>query len=194
MNIVAFKAEKRDINQKASVVRKNGRIPAVLYGGDEIIHFSTVHNDVKGAIYTPDFKISEIEMDGKKHKAIVKDIQFHPVTDNIEHIDFLEIEEGRKVKVSLPIRFKGTSPGVKTGGKLIQSMRKVKVKLDPKDLVDELFIDISELQLGSAVRVRDIDLPQGIELMANTATPVAIVEIPRALKSAAAKEAAAAKK
>ena len=186
MNVVAIKAEPRDINVKASVVRKDGRIPAVLYGGDEIVHFSTTHNDVKAAIYTPDFKITELEIDGKNYKSIVKDIQFHPVTDDIMHIDFLTIEDGRKVKVEIPVRFKGTSPGVKTGGKLIQSMRKVKVKVDPANLVDELFIDISELQLGSSVRVKDIVLADGMELMVNPAIPVAGVEVPRALKSAEA--------
>ena len=189
MNVVAIKAESRDLNSKASTIRNSGKIPAVMYGGGEVVHFSTTHNDVKPAIYTPDFKITEIEVDGKKHRCIVKDIQFHPVTDAIEHIDFLEIEEGRMVKVELPVRFKGVSPGVKSGGKLIQSMRKVKVKVDPKDLVDELFIDISKLELGSAVRVRDIQLAQGMELMVNPAIPVAVVEIPRALKSAASKAA-----
>ena len=191
MNVVAIKAESRDTNVKASAIRKESKIPAVLYGGNEILHFSTTHNDVKSAIYTPDFKLAELDIDGKKAKAIIKDIQFHPLTDEIEHIDFLEIEDGRKVKVEIPVRFKGTSPGVKTGGKLIQSMRKVKVKVDPVNLIDELFIDISELELGSSVRVKDIQLAEGMELMVNPAIPVAVVEVPRALKSAeAAAEAA----
>jgi len=184
MNVVAIKAEPRDVSQKASVVRNSGKIPAILYGGDTSIAFATTHNDVKAAIYTPDFKLTEIEVDGKKYKSIVKDIQFHPVTDEIEHIDFLLLEDGREVKVQVPIRFKGVSPGVKNGGKLIQSMRKVKVKADPSNLVDELFIDISGLKLGFAVRVKDIEMPEGMELMVNPNIPVAVVEVPRALKSA----------
>ena len=191
MNVVAIKTETRDVNTKASVLRQEGKIPAILYGGDLNVPFATTHNDVKAAIYTPDFKLTELDIDGKKYKAIVKDIQFHPLTDAIEHIDFLAVEDGRMIKVEIPVRFKGVSPGVKGGGKLIQSMRKVKVKVDPKNLVDELFIDISSLELGSSVRVRDIELADGMELMVNPSVPVANVEIPRALKSAASKAEAA---
>ena len=186
MNTVSIKAESRDTNVKAAQIRNNGQIPCVIYGGDILEHFSTTHNDIKPLIFTPDLKVAEIELGGKKHKCIVKDIQWHPVTDNIEHIDFLALEDGRKIKVEVPVRFKGASPGVKVGGKLLQSMRKVKVKLDPKDLVDELFIDISNLELGAAVRVKDIELNDNIELMVNAQIPVAVVEVPRALKSAAA--------
>jgi len=192
MNVVSFNGEKRDINHKASTLRSAGKIPAVIYGGDVLEHFSVVHNDVKHLIYTPDFKLGEVDIDGKKLKCIIKDIQFHPVTDNIEHIDFLAVEEGRKLKVNIPIRFKGVSPGVKSGGKLMQSMRKVKVKVDPKNLVDELIIDISSLELGFAVKVKDIEKVEGMEIMANESIPVASVEVPRALKSAQAEEEAAA--
>ena len=188
MNVVAINTEPRDITVKASVVRNEGKIPAVLYGGDENIHFSTTHNSIKAAVYTPDFKLTELDIDGKKYRSIIKDIQFHPLTDEILHVDFLSIEDGRKVNVEIPIRFKGESPGVKTGGKLIQSMRKVKIKVDPKNLVDELFIDISELELGFAVRVKDIELNDNMTLMVNPAIPVANVEVPRALKSASEEE------
>ena len=187
MQTVAVKGQKRDVASKASVVRKEGRIPAVIYGGDTLEHFSTTHNEVKALIFTPDFKLAELDLDGTVHKCIVKDIQWHPVTDEILHIDFLAIQEGRKVNVEIPVKFKGVSPGVKSGGKLMQTMRKVKVKLDPKDLVDELFIDISDLALGASVRVKDIEKNDAIEFMVNSAIPVATVEIPRALKSAAAK-------
>lgn len=173
-------------------MRSEGKIPAILYGGPEQVAFSTTHNDVKAAVYTPDFKLTELDIDGKKYKSIVKSVQFHPVTDAIEHIDFLEIEDGRPVKVEIPVRFKGVSPGVKSGGKLIQSIRKIKVKADPVNLVDELFIDISQLELGFSVRIKDIQVPEGIEILMNPAIPVAIVEVPRALKSAAAKEETAA--
>lgn len=184
MNTVDIKVQGRDTEVKASTLRADGKIPAVLYGGDINIPFVTTHNDVKAVIYTGDFKIAKLDIDGKQYDAIVKDVQFHPVTDQIEHIDFLALEKGRKVKVELPIRFKGASPGVKNGGKLIQSMRKVKVKLDPNDLVDEVFIDISKLKLGFSVRVKDIEISENIEILVNPAIPVATVEVPRALKSA----------
>ncbi len=189
METVSVKCEKRDANLKAASIRKEGKIPAVLYGGDINENFSTTLNEVKGLIYTPEFKIANLDIDGKSIKSIVKSVQYHPVTDEIQHIDFLAIEDGRKLKVDIPVRFKGVSPGVKGGGKLLQSMRKVKVKVDPKNMINELFIDISNLELGSSVKVKDIEKNENIEIMANENIPVAIVEVPRALKSAAAGDA-----
>ncbi len=196
MQVVNIPGEKRDTSVKASALRSEGKIPAVIYGGGDVLeHFTVKMNDVKKLIYTPDFKTGELALDGSTHKCIIKDIQWHPVTDAIDHIDFLALKNGVSVKVEIPVKFKGVSPGVLGGGKLIQSIRRVKVKLDPADLIDELFLDISGLELGGAVRVRDIEIPEGIELMVNPATPVATVEVPRALKSAEAaaeKEVAAA--
>ena len=186
MQTVSFTAEKRPEGVKAAAIRKEGRIPAVLYGPDVLEQISVIQNDVKHLIFTPDFKMGEVEVGGAKHKCIIKDIQYHPVTDNIRHIDFLALKPGTKVKLSIPVRFKGVSPGVKSGGSLMVSVRRVKVKADPANLVDELFVDISELELGDAVRVRDIEKVDGIELLVDGATPVAIVEVPRALKSAEA--------
>jgi len=186
MQTQVFKAEARDSKVKASAIRKQGRIPAVLYGSGVQEHFSVLHNDIKGLIYTPNFKVGEVEVGGKSHKCIVRDIQYHPLTDQIHHIDFMVLQNGHKVKVEIPVRFKGVSPGVKNGGTLMQSMRKVKVKVDPANMVDELFIDISELELGEAVKVKDIEMVEGLELMVDEAIPVATVEVPRALKSAEA--------
>jgi len=183
MQTFTFKAEPRDMAKKAKQTRKEGKIPAVMYGPDIQEHFSVLHNDIKHLIFTPDFKVGEVELSGQSHKCIVKDIQWHPMTDEIRHIDFLALKEGTKVKVEVPVKFKGVSPGVKAGGALMQMMRRVKVKLDPKDLISELFIDISSLALGESVRVKDIELPADVELMVNSAVPVATVEVPRALKS-----------
>jgi len=186
MQVVSFKGEKRDMAQKPKALRKTGRIPAVIYGDGVLDHFSITHKDVKHLIFTPDFKLGEVDIAGTTHKCIVKDIQWHPVTDEIRHIDFLALKEGQKVNVDIPVKFKGVSPGVKAGGSIMQTMRRVKVKLDPKNLIDELFIDISELELGEAVRVKDIELPENIDLMVDSAVPVATVEVPRALRSAEA--------
>ena len=95
------------------------------------------------------------------------------------------------IKVEVPLRFKGVSPGVKLGGKLIQQLRKIKIKTTPEFLVDELKADISKLDLGQALRVREVIVPEGVEIINNAATPVALIEIPRALKAAAAAEAKA---
>ncbi len=188
MQVVEISGEKRDNFGKSGnkVLRKNGRIPAVIYSKSGVHHFSTTHKDLKPIVYTPDFKQADITIDGATHSCIMQEIQFHPVTDAIVHIDFIEMVGENTIKVELPVRFEGTSPGVIAGGKLIQSMRRVKVKCTPKSLVDHLMIDISNLELGNVVRVRDINLPEGMEVMTNEATPVAGVEIPRALKSAEA--------
>jgi len=177
----------------AREARNQGLIPAVVYGGGEVAHIGVKLQEVKSLIYTPDFKIAEVQIDGATHKCIVKDVQMHPVTDNVMHVDFLRLVDGHPIKVNIPVKFKGVSPGVKEGGKLVPMMRRVKVKTLPENLVDELFVDISELELGGSVRVRDIEINDKLEIMTTGATPVANVEVPRALKSeeAEAEEAAA---
>lgn len=189
MQTISFTGEKREVNGDTKALRNEGKIPAVLYGAGVLEHFSVTMKEIKKLIFTPDFKIGEVSVGSDKHQCIIKDIQWHPVTDEIRHIDFLTLKAGTKVKIEIPVRFKGASPGVLGGGKLIQSMRRVKVKLDPADIVDELLIDISELELGNSVRVRDIEVSDKIEILANESIPVAGVEVPRALKSAEAEEA-----
>jgi large subunit ribosomal protein L25 len=173
--------------------RKSGLIPAVMYGGSDVKHFTVTPASVKNLVYTPDFKLAHISIGTETHKAILKQVQFHPVTDQIIHIDFLILRDKTPVKVEVPLRFKGTSPGVKVGGKLIQQVRKVKIKTTPENLVDELNADISSLDLGQSLRVKDIVIPSGVEIINNPSTPVALIEIPRALKAAAAAEAKAEK-
>ena len=193
MKTVTVNGTKRDATGKkaSKLERREGQIPCVLYGGEDVVHFSTTFNDVKPLIYTPEFKVAEVSVNGATHRAILKDVQFHPVKESVVHIDFLRLVEGTVVKLELPVKFTGTSPGVKLGGKLQQSMRRVKVKTTPEKMVDSLSLDISSLELGQAIRVRDIEVPEGIELMNPPGTPVATVEIPRALRSAAAEAAKA---
>ena len=191
MQTVAIKGEARtELGKKnTKAVRTEGKIPCVLYGKDEVSHFSTSINDVKHIIYTPEFKVAEIDLNGNKYRCILKDVQFHPVSEKVLHIDFLKLTEGHPVKVEVPIKFTGTSPGVKSGGKLIQQVRRIKIKTIPEKLVDEVTLDISSLELGQSIRVRDIETVDGIEIMNSPGIPVALVEIPRALRSAtAAKE------
>lgn len=175
-------------------LRNDGRIPCVLYGGQDVVHFSVTQNDVKNLIYTPDFRVANLTVDGTTHRCIVKDYQLHPLTSQLTHIDFLSLVEGQKVKLEVPVRTKGVSPGVKVGGKLQQKLRRVKVKTLPEQLVTELYVDISGLDLGQSLRVRDIQVPEGIELLNAPSIPVVTIEIPRALRSAAAAEAKDTKK
>ncbi|MCB0586988.1 MAG: 50S ribosomal protein L25 [Phaeodactylibacter sp.] len=189
MEVVAISGQLRtDLGKTATkAVRNGGKIPCVLYGGDEVIHFSTSLKEVRDLIYTPDFKIAEVSIDGQSYKCFVKDIQWHPVTDAIVHLDFLRLIEGVPVKVEVPLHFKGTSPGVKNGGKLIQKLRRVKIRTTPEHLVGELQVDISKLELNQSIRVRDIDRGrENIDVLNSPGVPVASVEVPRALRSATA--------
>ena len=189
MEVVAISGQMRtDLGKTATkAVRKEGRIPCVLYGGGEMIHFSVLEKEVRDLIYTPDFKVAEVKVDGQAYRCFVKDIQWHPVTDKIVHLDFLRLTQGVPVKVEVPLRFKGVSPGVKNGGKLIQKLRRVKINTTPEHLITEMLLDISALELGQSIRVRDIDLTlDNIEVMNSPGVPVASVEVPRALRSATA--------
>ncbi len=186
MNTVALTGTLRTETGKKSTkaVRKGGGVPCVIYGGKENIHFSAPQLAFRPLIYTPDFNIAEITIDGTVYKCILKGSTFNPVTDDIQHLDFLQVEQERKFIVELPVKFTGVSPGVKGGGSLIKKLRRVKVKTSLDALVDVLTASIAELELGSSIRVKDIELPEGMEIMNPLAIPIASVEIPRALKSA----------
>jgi len=174
-----------DVGKKATkAVRKDGMIPCVLYGLQESNSFAVKAKDVKHLIYTPDFKLADINIDGTSTKCFIKDIQFHPVTDEVVHIDFLKLIDGHKIKVEVPVRFVGTSEGVKGGGKLQQAVRRVKVKTTPDKIMDKVEVDISHLNLGDSVRVKDIEEMEGVEIMMPAGMPLASVVVPRALKSA----------
>jgi large subunit ribosomal protein L25 len=186
MQVVQISSEPRtELGKKGSkALRSQGKIPAVIYSSKGVDAFSTTPKSVKPLVFTADLKIAEIEIGGSTRRALLKDIDFHPVTDQILHMDFIELVEGTSVNAEIPVKFKGVSPGVKAGGKLMAGLRKVKVKATPETLVDELYVDISHLQLAQAVRVMDIEVPEGIEIKVDGATPVAVIEVPRALKSA----------
>ena len=188
MEIVSFKAEARkELGSRGSkLIRREGKIPCVIYGNGDPEYLVATKNQVKSLVYTPEFKIAEIELDGKTNKCLLKDIQMHPVTDEILHIDFLRLQDGVKVKVDIPVGFKGVSPGVKSGGKLIQNLRKIKVKVDPQHLVNKLFVSIEGVELGQSVRVKYVEVTDEMEVLSVLVTPVAQVAVPRALKSATA--------
>ncbi len=180
------------VGKKATkAVRKEGLVPCNIYGGKENICFSAPEKAFKSLIYTPDFKIAEINVSGATHKAIVKDIQAHPVTDRILHIDFVELIDGQSLKAEIPIKLVGTSEGSKKGGALYQKIRRAKVKTTPENLVDAIEIDVTPLEMGQSVRISDIIDIEGVEILTNPQTPIASVEVPRALRSLAAEEAAA---
>ncbi|MBI5916884.1 MAG: 50S ribosomal protein L25 [Bacteroidetes bacterium] len=164
--------------------RNAGTIPCVMYGAGENVHFTTTADQLRDLIYTGEFKTVNVNVDGKSYKCILKEVQYHPVTDAVWHIDFLQLVNGRSIKVEVPLRFEGVSPGVRSGGKFIQKIRSVKIKTKPEFLVDEMKADISKMKLGQSLRVRDIVAVNGVEIINPIALPIATVTIPRGLKSA----------
>jgi large subunit ribosomal protein L25 len=185
MNVINITAEPREAfgGQNSSKLRNEGKIPCVLYGGQEVKHFILNAAEIKPFVYTADFNIIEINLEGTAYRTVLKDIQFHPVTEVVEHMDFHELVPGRKVKVSVPVKLVGDSAGVKEGGSLVTVMRKLHIKATPENLVAELVGDISHLNLSQSIYVRDMNVPEGIEVLQEMGSPVGYIEVPRSLKS-----------
>ena len=182
-NVVINGVLREATGKKASkLVRSNEEVPVVMYGPKEVVHFTAKVADFKTLIYTPEFKIAEINVGGKKYRAILKDKQFHPISEALLHVDLLILTDGHPVKYEVPVKFVGSSPGVKVGGKFTHKLRRIKVKSLPEKMVTELTASISALELGQTLRVRDIEVTPGIEIMSQPATPIASIEIPRALR------------
>jgi large subunit ribosomal protein L25 len=162
----------------AKAVRKEGRVPCVIYGSGEQHHFSVKHVDMEKLIYTPNVYMINLDIEGKAVKSIIQDIQYHPVTDRIVHVDFIELADDKKVKMNIPVNLVGRAPGVLSGGKLQQIYRKLKVVGYPKDMPDTIEVDINALKIGMAVRVRDISV-DGIELLNAPSAVVCSVKMAR---------------
>lgn len=146
-----------DLGKKATKkIRKEGNIPCVIYGKNEVVHFHTAQSAVRKLIYTPEVMFADIKIDGKVKTATVKDIQFHPVSDLILHIDFYEVDDNTPIKIQIPIVVKGNSPGVKAGGKLKLNSRKITVKGLMSDIPDTFTVDITPLNIGDAIRIKNL--------------------------------------
>nr|WP_068891544.1 50S ribosomal protein L25/general stress protein Ctc [Pedobacter panaciterrae] len=167
----------------AKELRYEGKVPAVLYGGKEQAHFAVVTTELKDAIYTPEANFVEITLGGKKIKAIIKELQFHPLTDLLLHVDFLQLFDDKEILMEIPVKLTGTSPGVKMGGKLVQKLRKLRVKALPKNMPQTVEVSIAKLEVGNLFRVRD--LQKGEYVITNTPEDTIVsVGMSRALKQA----------
>jgi large subunit ribosomal protein L25 len=167
----------------AKELRYEGKVPAVLYGGTEQQHFAVVATDLKEAIYTPEANFLEIDINGTKSKAIIKELQFHPLTDLLLHVDFLQLFDEKEIIMEIPIKLVGTSPGVKMGGKLVQKLRKLRVKALPANMPQSVEVSIAKLEVGNLFRVRD--LQKGDYVVTNTPEDTIVsVTMSRALKQA----------
>ncbi|MBO7628915.1 MAG: 50S ribosomal protein L25 [Bacteroidales bacterium] len=138
--------------------RAAGMVPCVLYGGEKQYQFVVAKNEYRNHIYTPEVRYAVINLDGKEFPAILQASQFHPITDELLHVDFLEIVDGKPITIGLPIRIVGTSPGVLRGGKLVKKVRKLKVRGLLKDVPEEIPVDISGLNIDNSVKVNELHI------------------------------------
>lgn len=191
MEVVTLQAEPRTTLGKSASksTRRSDNVPCVLYGGKEVHHFTVKPLDLRDLVYTPQFKTVVVELGGTSYNCILKDIQVHPVTEKIMHADFLRLIDNHPIKVEVPVSFEGVAQGLKSGGKMIKKVRKVKIKSLPSALVDKLVLDTTSMGLGQTQRVRDLEVPAGVEVLNNSSIPLATIDIPRALRQAATEEA-----
>ena len=179
-------ARPADQKRALKAMRNQSEIPAVLYGGDQVTHFTVTQSDVRKLVYTPDIFAIDLTIDGVQKTAVMKEIQFHPVTDAILHIDFLEVFPEKPIVMEVPVVLEGHAEGVKAGGKLQLQMRKLKVKATYTDIPERLVINVDHLGLGKTMQVGDI-LFEGLEIMNAKNAVVCAVQLTRAARGAQAK-------
>lgn len=197
MKEFALTGTKREtVGKKASkLMRKEGLIPCNLYGEKfvdgkpEALSFSIPMTELRKAIYTPHIYVLNLTIDGKEHKAIMKELQFHPVTDAVLHVDFLEINEEKPITVGIPVKLNGLAVGVRNGGKLNLSIRKINVTAPYKQIPEVLDIDVTNLELGKSIKVGQLSF-DGLKIATSPEVIVCSVKATRASRSAAAAEAA----
>lgn len=184
MQVFELKGELRtDLGKKATkVLREEKKVPCVLYGGKENIHFSVVEKDLSKLVYTPFVYIVKIMIDGNAYEAVMREIQFHPVTDRILHIDFYHIFAEKPVIIEVPVKLKGFAEGVQAGGKLVQVIRKLKVKVLPANLPGEVELDVTSLGLGKSIKVKELSF-DNFEVVNTKEVVIAQVKVTRASKS-----------
>jgi large subunit ribosomal protein L25 len=186
MKTLVVKGQKRETlgKKEAKSLRSQELVPAVLYGAGEPVHFSVPFSEMRQIVYSPGVFLIDVDIDGTVYHAMMQDIQWHAVDEQILHIDFLKIEEGKMIKIDLPVKVKGLAKGIKAGGKLKSNLRRLKVKALAKDLPDNIEIDVTKLAIGQSIKVGDLSL-KNIEILDKKSNVVVSVNITRAARSAA---------
>ena len=193
-----LKGQKREtVGKKATKqLRKEGLVPCNLYGekiGEdgkpEALAFTIPATDLRKVVYTPHIYVLNIDIDGVKHTAIMKELQFHPVTDSLLHIDFYEVNDAKPITIGIPVRLNGLAQGVRDGGRINLSIRKINVTAPYKVIPEHLDIDVTNLQLGESIKVGDLQF-EGLTLATPADVVVCSVKATRASRSAAAAAAA----
>ena len=180
----------------ARLLRKEGLIPCNLYGekkenGKVVAEaFAIPMAELRKVIYTPHIYVIDLNIDGEVHKAVIKEIQFHPVSDAVLHVDFYEVNDEKPITIGIPVKLNGLAQGVRDGGKLNLSIRKINVTAPFQQIPEVLDIDVTNLELGKSIKVRDLSF-EGLELATSGDVVVCSVKATRASRSAAAAETAA---
>jgi large subunit ribosomal protein L25 len=165
----------------ARQIRSQENVPGVIYGGAQEVNFYASAKAFKPLVYTGEFQLADVKVDGKNYRCILKDLQFDKVSDTLIHVDLLELVDDKKVIANLPLKFVGTSVGVKGGGKLVIKMKSLNVKTLPKYLKETIEVDITNLELNENIRVEDVKDPN-YEIMNSPRIPIASVVMTRQLK------------
>jgi len=165
----------------ARQIRSQENVPAVIYGGAQEVNFYAPAKAFKPLVYTGEFQLADVKVDGKTYRCILKDLQFDKISDTLIHVDLLELVEDKKVIATLPLKFVGTSVGVKGGGKLVIKMKSLNIKTLPKYLKETIEVDITNLELNENIRVEDVKDPN-YEIMNSPRIPIASVVMTRQLK------------
>ncbi len=182
-----------DLGKKASKAdRVSETVPCVLYGGSENVHFTATVSDLRKLVYSPDVFVVNLDIEGKKSKAVMKALQFHPVSERVLHLDFLEVSDSKPVIIEIPVKLEGLAEGVKEGGKLALEMRKLKVKGIYTEIPQHITLDVSGLGLGKSIQVANVSVPN-LEILNAKNAVVAQVKLTRAARGAAAAAATAKK-
>jgi large subunit ribosomal protein L25 len=157
MKSFALNAEVRETSKTANkALRNQGKVPCVLYGGEKQVYFSATENDLNKLVNTPDVYLVKFEVGGEAFQAVIQDLQFHPVTDRILHIDFLQVFDDKEVTINIPVNFIGTPIGVRNGGNLVVRRRNIKTRAIPANLPDAIELNIEDVRIGKFIYIGDI--------------------------------------
>jgi large subunit ribosomal protein L25 len=183
MKTITIEGQLRTEHGKSATrqLRSQELVPGVIYGGAQEINFSAPVKAFKGLVYTPSFQLAEVTVDGKTYRCILKDLQFDKVSDELIHIDLLELVEDKKVIATIPIKYTGAAIGVKEGGKLVPKMKSLKVKTYPRFLKEQIEVNVDNLEIGGNIRVEDVQVEE-YEILNSPRIPIVSVVTTRALR------------
>ena len=183
MKTITIEGQMRTEHGKSAtrLLRSQELVPGVIYGGAQEINFAAPAKAFKGLVYTPNFQLAEVTVDGKTYRCILKDLQFDKVSDELIHVDLLELVEDKKVVATIPVKYVGAAEGVKNGGKLVTKMKSLKVKTYPRYLKEQIEVNVDKLDIGGNIRVEDVK-EQNYEILNSPRIPIVSVVTTRALR------------